>query len=63
MSYIISLKKDYRGAEAESVGENVELEGKSSYRFETPNANSDYITFSWDYIKNNKQYFNISNDK
>ena len=60
MSYQITVTKRHMDVAEGTKAEAVSNHGKKMYRFSSDSDKFDTISFSWDYIQNHKEYFDVS---
>lgn len=59
MSYIITTKQQHHQVPEGQEANRKERHGKVMYEFESDSDECDFVAFSFDYIKNRKQIFDI----
>jgi len=60
MSYTVTVKQNHHNVAEGTEGTRVE-DGQVGYRFEADNTDwASTVTFSWAYIQNHKEYFEVS---
>jgi len=63
MSYIITTNQRFRDIPKGTEAQAYERDGRRMYRFTLDSSFADFTDLSWDYIKDNKKYFNITKPK
>lgn len=59
----ITVNRTHKQIPEGTKAEPYEKNGQKLYRFEASSDRYTHVSFSWDYIQNHKQYFNVSKSK
>ncbi len=60
MAYIVNVKQKHHNVSEGTTGERKEEDGQVLYEFDAHNKDfADSVSFSWNYIQNHKDYFDV----